>query len=79
MSVSRGRERATIFTDVDAPELRAAVQKADTRKSATELMQPRRKEWWMARRARAAWEALRGRVRSATPERHKQREQGYGR
>jgi conjugative relaxase-like TrwC/TraI family protein len=38
VSVSRGRERATIYSDLSPTQLREAVQKHDTRKSATELM-----------------------------------------
>ncbi|VTR95126.1 conjugative relaxase domain protein : Uncharacterized protein OS=Blastopirellula marina DSM 3645 GN=DSM3645_27912 PE=4 SV=1: AAA_30: UvrD_C_2 [Gemmata massiliana] len=43
VSVSRGKEKATIFTDVPTPELREAIQKADSRKSATELFNPQRR------------------------------------
>jgi conjugative relaxase-like TrwC/TraI family protein len=38
VSVSRGRERATIYSDLSPTQLREAIQKHDTRKSATELM-----------------------------------------
>ena len=38
VSVSRGRERATIYTDLSPATLRQAIQKHDARKSATELM-----------------------------------------
>lgn len=38
VSVSRGRERAEVFTDMAPADLRAAIHKADVRKSATELI-----------------------------------------
>ncbi|WP_435008027.1 MobF family relaxase [Tundrisphaera lichenicola] len=38
VSVSRGRERATIYSDAPREELRADIQRSDPRKSATELM-----------------------------------------
>lgn len=83
VSVSRGRHRATVFTDVPADELREAVKRADTRKSATELVTPkppeRRQECWLKRRAVAAWESLRLRARAAIPELQKQREYGHAR
>jgi hypothetical protein len=45
VSVSRGRERATICTGLSPNTLRHAIQREDNRKSATELMgrKPRRK------------------------------------
>jgi len=80
VSVSRGRDQATIFTGVAPAVLREAIQRGDARKSATELMGTKeRREWWLARRARAAWEALRGRVTGGIPERQQQREMGYAR
>lgn len=44
VSVSRGRERATIYSDLSPSALREAIQRQDTRKSATELMRPRRQQ-----------------------------------
>lgn len=80
VSVSRGRESARIYSEVSPATLRDAVQRADDRKSAMELLGPRRRrEWWLSRRARAMWQALRGRMMSATPEREKQREQRHER
>jgi conjugative relaxase-like TrwC/TraI family protein len=38
VSVSRGRERATIYTDLAPSDLRSAIQRSDPRQSATELM-----------------------------------------
>jgi conjugative relaxase-like TrwC/TraI family protein len=85
VSVSRGREKATIYTDVPADTLRIAVQRADARKSATELMQPkptkrRSRVHSLVMKARQAWESLRHRNGAAMPEREQQRENsGYGR
>lgn len=41
VSVSRARDSAQVFTDVAPPVLREAIQRSATRKSATELMQPK--------------------------------------
>lgn len=41
VSASRAREKATIYTAIPPGELREAIQRQDTRKSATELMQRR--------------------------------------
>ena len=41
VTISRGRERGMIFTDLGRDELLQAIQRADRRRSATELMQPR--------------------------------------
>ena len=81
VSVSRGRERATIFTDVPTPELREAIQKADSRKSATELFSPPRRNrvYSILKRAREAFQSLRTRHITATHERDTQRELGNGR
>jgi hypothetical protein len=38
VSVSRGRESAQLYTDLSPDELRQAIQRSDSRKSATELM-----------------------------------------
>lgn len=38
VSVSRGRDQATIFSDLSSADLRDAIRKSDTRKSATELV-----------------------------------------
>ena len=42
VSVSRGREFAKIYSDLSREELKQAIQKKDTRQSATELMQPKK-------------------------------------
>jgi hypothetical protein len=81
VSVSRGRDSATIFTGMSPVTLRDAIQRADARKSATELMRPKpkRRDWWLARRARQAWEALRGRGMGGNSERQKQKEHSHAR
>lgn len=40
VTISRGRERGMIFTDMDQDELLDAIKRGDKRKSATELLQP---------------------------------------
>ncbi|WP_157369266.1 MobF family relaxase [Zavarzinella formosa] len=44
VSVSRGRESAKIYSDMPPDELKKAIQRTDTRKSATELMNPKPKK-----------------------------------
>ena len=44
VSASRGRESATIYTDMQPAELRSLIKREDTRKSATELMKPKRQK-----------------------------------
>ena len=41
VTISRGRERGMIFTDMSGEELRDAIARADRRRSATELLQAR--------------------------------------
>ncbi|MDY3551451.1 MobF family relaxase [Gemmata sp. JC717] len=78
VSVSRGRESATVYTGVAPIILRDQILRADTRKGATEVFGKRRKDWWMSRRARAMWQALRGRA-MGDMQREKQREQHHAR
>jgi hypothetical protein len=64
VSVSRGREKATIYSDMPAAELRQLIQRADNRKAATELMgqaTPKRTDRLrsLARRTGAAFRQLR--------------------
>lgn len=83
VSVSRGREKATVYTNVPPSILRESIQKHDSRISATELIQPaegkRRREWWITRRARQAWEHFRQRLINTGRDRQDQQEQRYGR
>ena len=41
VSVSRGRDKATVYTNLPVADLRQLIQRADNRKAATELMAPR--------------------------------------
>ena len=66
VSVSRGREQATIYSDLSPAELREAIQRADLRKSATELVgaakqkaKPKRRVKSLAERMRSAFAQLR--------------------
>jgi len=43
VSASRGRESAKVYSDMAAKEIREAIQRTDNRKSATELIKPKRK------------------------------------
>lgn len=52
VSVSRGRKRATIYTDMTKEELKEAVSRFDRKKSAIELLTPNR-AMTLARRVRA--------------------------
>ncbi len=82
VSVTRGRESATVLTD-DAAGLRRAVEKSDPRTSATELLGPSATHpaWaaWLARRARGV-RRLAGRAvggpRPVHPDPGRQREVG---
>ena len=66
VSVSRGRESAKVYSDMAPAELKQAIQRTDTRKSATELMQPRKKSKTRRKRfierMRDGYEKLRERV-----------------
>ena len=84
VSASRGKEKATIYTDVPLDVLRTAVQKADARKSATEFWQPktpkrRSRIHSLVQRAKSAWESLRHRNGADMPAKVKQQEYAYGR
>jgi conjugative relaxase-like TrwC/TraI family protein len=64
VSVSRGRDKATVYSDLPADELRQLIQRADNRKAATELMghaTPKRTHRLrtLARRTNAAFRQLR--------------------
>ena len=75
VTVSRGRERGMIFTDMPRQELLAAMRRHDTRRSATELLgqpaaqaKPTRKEKALAfvRRMQDYYRRLRRRLEEAT-------------
>lgn len=85
VSVSRGREQATIYSDLTPAELREAIQRADSRKSATELLRPvpvpvrpRRRVKTLAERMRLAFQQLREKAASAMPV-AREKERSYAR
>jgi conjugative relaxase-like TrwC/TraI family protein len=55
VSLSRGKERGLVFTDLSRDELVAAIRRADRRKSATELFTPVAKPAPAAQAAERAW------------------------
>ena len=81
VDVSRARHQATIFTDAAPNDLRAAVQRADTRQSATSLMQPkpRPRAYDLVRRAKQAWNQLRDRAARVIQEKTRERMYSHGR
>ena len=85
VSVSRGRDQATIFSDLPAAQLREAIQRTDGRKSATELMgrpkpKPRRRGLMhvLMRKAQERFRRLRDGIAAGNREPKKQLEQEYG-
>jgi conjugative relaxase-like TrwC/TraI family protein len=88
VTISRGRERGMIFSDLPKEELLAAVARADGRKSATEVFGARRQavaSVALAERMRAFMDKVRGVTRqvqrraAAVRESLKQQELGYAR
>ncbi len=91
VSASRGRERAMIYTDLAPAALRQAIQRQDTRKSATELLHPktrrkakgryREKAGAMVKHVKETYRRLRDQVGQAMGEvlRQQERERGYAR
>lgn len=87
VTVSRGRERGMIFTDLPREELLKAVSRGDGRKSATELFKPKPEPGTSpAERMRAFMDKVRGVYRqwqrtaaARVKEQMKQREMGYAR
>ena len=64
VSLSRGREKATVYSNLPTDELRQLIQRADYRKAATELMSdliPKRRDVLrkLSRNTRAAFQQLR--------------------
>ena len=86
VSVSRGRDAATIYTDLNATTLREAIQKSDPRKSATELVGPDKRKLkrrekmlnFLAKIRRVA-KALQERAANAIEGKEKIKEQEYER
>jgi hypothetical protein len=85
VSVSRGREKATVYSDLAAEQLRAAIQRHDARKSATELMMPkpkrkrtiRERTHSLVKRVKDTYAMLRDRAADAIRERQPEREIAY--
>lgn len=83
VSVSRGREQATIYSDLTPAELREAIQRADSRKSATELLRPvpvpvRPRRRTLAEKIRRAFQQLREKAVDAIAV-QREREREYAR
>lgn len=87
VSVSRGREQAMVYSDLPPGDLREAIQKADPRKSATELLgqqrakpKPRKKDRLrkLTEKMRTAFKQLREKAADAIAV-QRERERGYAR
>lgn len=61
VSVSRGREKALVFTDLSSKSFREAIHRSDTRMSATELMREKPKRR-LIERAREAYQTIKDRI-----------------
>ena len=86
VSVSRGRDAATIYTDLNAATLREAIQRSDPRKSATELVSHVKNEaeketsaCFRRAKVRTAFEQLREKAADAIEELTKERDMSYAR
>jgi conjugative relaxase-like TrwC/TraI family protein len=87
VSVSRGRDQATVYSDMTPAELREAIQKADSRKSATELLgavrakaRPKNRLRMLADKTRAAFRQLREKATDAiSVQRQKERDYAHAR
>jgi AAA domain/TrwC relaxase len=78
VSVSRGRESAKVYSDLAPNSLRDAIQKTDSRKSATELMNPKRKRRSFMQTLRDRYERLRDHTRDAIRAATRTQEQEHG-
>nr|WP_275542166.1 MobF family relaxase [Fimbriiglobus ruber] len=87
VSVSRGRESAKVYSDMAQDELKQAIQRTDARRSATELMQPKKKPRRRAyeglrkflAKARDRFKVLQAGLAGDTREQKRQKEYEYGR
>ena len=91
VSLSRGKERGLVFTDLSRDELVAAIRRADNRKSATELFKPRPKPqaapaakgseraWDFMERVRRTYRQLQRKAAAVVREPFRPREAGYAR
>lgn len=84
VSVSRGRESAKVYSDMTAEELKLAIQRADQRRSATELMKPKRKRRVYDRvrnllaKGRDRFKGLHGGLEVGDKQRELKKEKEYG-
>ena len=87
VTISRGRERGMIFTDLPQNELRLAMARGDGRKSATELFRPKPETSARAaermrafmEKVRTVYRQLQRKAAAAVREPMRQREMGYAR
>jgi conjugative relaxase-like TrwC/TraI family protein len=88
VSVSRGREKAAIYTELPPEQLREAIQRSDGRKSATEMMgrpeppvkaKGRKKLREFMERVARVYRQLREKASAATTEKRKEKERGHER
>ena len=75
VSVSRGREKATIYSDMSRDELREAVKRMDARKSATEFMGRQKRE---QRQSNRMWEFVKKMARRLRLTREVEQQQERG-
>jgi hypothetical protein len=90
VTISRGRERGMIFTDMSQEELLAGMARADQRRSATELLDKRRRPATpqeneenrmrqFMEKVRSAWRQLRHKAATLVKPPIKQQEMSHGR
>ncbi len=90
VTISRGRERGMIFTDLGRDELLDAIRRADRRRSATELMQPRpvhaasgesetSRMWQFMEKVRSYYREMKRKAAELVKPPTTQRSMGYGR
>jgi ATP-dependent exoDNAse (exonuclease V) alpha subunit len=64
VSLSRGREQATVYTDMDTDTLKDAVQRMDTRKAAVEVFGERKRFSWLEKVKRMWYEKFQAMTRT---------------
>jgi hypothetical protein len=88
VTLSRGRERGMIFTDLSKDELIKALSRERRHKSAVEMMgrrkaarspRSRARTWRFMERVRSVWRQTRRRVAQKLRQPFRQREEAYGR
>jgi ATP-dependent exoDNAse (exonuclease V) alpha subunit len=83
VSVSRGRDQATIYTNIPRDELREAVKRSDPRKSATELVgtperKARKRQKEFVERVRKTYLRLRSKALGDNRDQHKEQSMEVG-